>query len=172
MATPNGGIGLTFWTPNINIFRDPRWGRGQETYGEDPYLTGAIGVEFVKGIQGDDPNYMLAMACAKHYAVHSGPERDRHRFDARISERDLYETYLPQFERAVREGNVGGVMGAYNSVNGVPCCASSFLLDDLLRKQWGFEGYVVSDCDAIRRYLGPPTASLCEHAGRSRRRTR
>lgn len=130
-------------------FRDPRWGRGQETYGEDPFLTSEIGIEFVKGIQGDDPNYMLAMACAKHYAVHSGPERDRHRFDARTSERDLYETYLPQFERVVREGKVAGVMGAYNSVNGVPACANSFLLDDRLRKQWGFEGYVVSDCDAI-----------------------
>jgi beta-glucosidase len=147
-------VGLTYWTPNINIFRDPRWGRGQETYGEDPYLTGEIGVEFVKGMQGDDPNYMLSMACAKHYAVHSGPERERHRFDAKIAERDLYETYLPQFERVVREGKVAGVMGAYNSVNGVPACASSFLLDDLLRKQWGFEGYVVSDCDAIRDIWG------------------
>src|ERR1035437_259141 len=146
--------GLTFWTPNINIFRDPRWGRGQETYGEDPYLTSEIGIEFVKGIQGDDPNYMLAMACAKHYAVHSGPERDRHRFDAKVSERDLYETYLPQFERVVREGKVAGVMSAYNAVNGVPASASSFLLDDLLRKQWGFEGYVVSDCDAIRDVWG------------------
>jgi beta-glucosidase len=146
--------GLTFWTPNINIFRDPRWGRGQETYGEDPYLAGEIGVEFVKGIQGDDPNYMLAMACAKHFAVHSGPERDRHRFNAEVSDRDLYETYLPQFERVVREGKVAGVMGAYNAVNGVPACASSFLLDDLLRKQWGFEGYVVSDCDAIRDIWG------------------
>ena len=146
--------GLTFWTPNINIFRDPRWGRGQETYGEDPYLTSEIGIEFVKGIQGDDPNYMLAMACAKHYAVHSGPEPDRHRFDAQVSERDLFETYLPQFERVVREGKVAGVMGAYNAVNGVPCCASPFLLDDLLRKQWGFEGYVVSDCDAIHDIWG------------------
>ncbi len=141
--------GLTYWTPNINIFRDPCWGRGQETYGEDPYLTSEIGIEFVKGIQGDDPNYMLAMACAKHYGVHSGPESLRHRFDAEPSERDLYETYLPQFERVVREGHVGGVMGAYNSVFGVPCCASTLLLDDLLRKQWGFEGYIVSDCDAI-----------------------
>ena len=104
---------------------------------------------FIKGMQGDDPNYMLAMACAKHYAVHSGPEPDRHRFDAEPSERDLYETYLPQFEMAVREGHVGGVMGAYNAVYGVPACASSFLLTDLLRKQWGFEGYVVSDCGAI-----------------------
>ena len=141
--------GLTFWTPNINIFRDPRWGRGQETYGEDPYLAGAVAVDFIRGIQGDDPNYMLAMACAKHYAVHSGPEADRHRFDARPSDRDLYETYLPQFERAVREGHVAGVMGAYSAVNGIPCCASTFLLNDLLRKQWGFEGYVVSDCGAI-----------------------
>jgi beta-glucosidase len=147
--------GLTFWTPNINIFRDPRWGRGQETYGEDPFLTGTIAVSFIKGIQGDDPNYMLAMACAKHYAVHSGPEAERHRFGARPPERDLYETYLPQFDMAVREGHVGGVMGAYNSVYGVPCCASSFLLDDLLRKQWRFDGYVVSDCDAIRNIWAP-----------------
>ncbi len=146
--------GLTFWTPNINIFRDPRWGRGQETYGEDPFLTSEIGIEFVKGIQGDDPHYMLAMACAKHYAVHSGPERDRHRFDAVISDRDLYETYLPQFERVVREGKVAGVMSAYNAVDGVPCSASSLLLDDLLRKKWGFDGYVVSDCDAVRDVWG------------------
>jgi beta-glucosidase len=141
--------GMTFWAPNINIFRDPRWGRGQETYGEDPYLTSEIGIQFVKGIQGDDPNYMLAMACAKHYAVHSGPERDRHRFNAVVSDRDLYETYLPQFERVVREGKVAGVMSAYNAVDGVPASASSFLLTDLVRKQWGFEGYIVSDCDAI-----------------------
>ena len=146
--------GLTFWTPNINIFRDPRWGRGQETYGEDPLLTSEIGIQFVQGIQGDDTNYMLAMACAKHYAVHSGPESDRHRFDANISDRDLFETYLPQFERVVREGKVAGVMGAYNSVDGVPCCANSFLLTDLLRKKWGFDGYVVSDCDAIRDIWG------------------
>jgi beta-glucosidase len=146
--------GLTFWTPNINIFRDPRWGRGQETYGEDPYLTGVIGVEFVKGVQGDDPNYMLSMACAKHYAVHSGPEAERHRFNATPSDRDLYETYLPQFERVVREGHVGGVMGAYSALNGVPDCASTFLLTDLLRTQWGFEGYVVSDCDAIHDIWG------------------
>ncbi|MFO1477237.1 MAG: glycoside hydrolase family 3 C-terminal domain-containing protein [Verrucomicrobiota bacterium] len=141
--------GLTFWTPNINIFRDPRWGRGQETFGEDPFLSGTLGVEFIRGIQGDDPKYMLAMACAKHYAVHSGPEADRHRFDAVPSERDLYDTYLPQFEMAVRQGRVGGVMGAYNAVDGVPACASPFLLTDLLRRQWGFEGYVVSDCGAI-----------------------
>src|SRR5579859_4436935 len=146
--------GLTFWSPNINIFRDPRWGRGQETYGEDPFLSGTIGVAFIKGLQGDDPNYMLAMACAKHFAVHSGPEPDRHRFNATPPERDLYETYLPQFEMAVREGHVGGVMGAYNSLYGVPCCASSFLLTDILRKQWGFDGYVVSDCGAIHNIWG------------------
>ena len=146
--------GLTYWAPNINIFRDPRWGRGQETFGEDPYLTSEIGIEFVKGIQGDDPNYMLAMACAKHYAVHSGPERSRHSFDAEISERDLFDTYLPQFERVVREGRVGGVMSAYNAVNGVPASANAFLLTDLLRKRWGFEGYIVSDCDAIHDIYG------------------
>jgi hypothetical protein len=159
--------GLTFWSPNINIFRDPRWGRGQETYGEDPFLSGTIGVQFIKGIQGEDPNYMLAMACAKHFAVHSGPEPDRHRFDAQPSERDLYEIYLPQFEMAVREGHVGGVMGAYNSVYGVPCCASSFLLADLLRKQLcGF---------GLRRdwrHFGPAAAPLRGHAGRGRRRRR
>lgn len=158
-ATQNNGdskwwTGLTFWTPNINIFRDPRWGRGQETYGEDPFLTAEIGIEFVKGIQGDHPDYMLAMACAKHYAVHSGPERERHRFNAVISDRDLYETYLPQFERVVREGKVAGVMSAYNAVNGVPATASTFLLTDVLRKQWGFDGYVVSDCDAVRDIYG------------------
>ena len=142
--------GLTFWTPNVNIFRDPRWGRGQETYGEDPFLTGEMSSEFVKGMQGDDPNYMLSMACAKHYAVHSGPERDRHSFNAEPSERDLYEMYLPQFETVVRKGKVAGVMSAYNSVDGVPCSADSFLLEKLLREEWGFEGYVVSDCDAIR----------------------
>jgi len=146
--------GLTYWTPNVNIFRDPRWGRGQETYGEDPFLTAEIGIAFVKGMQGDNPNYILAMACAKHYAVHSGPEPDRHRFDAVVSDRDLYDTYLPQFERIVREGKVAGVMSAYNSVAGVPISTSSFFLAELLRKQWGFEGYVVSDCDAIRDIYG------------------
>jgi len=147
--------GLTFWTPNINISRDPRWGRGQETYGEDPFLTGELAVSYVKGLQGDHPEYMLAMACAKHYAVHSGPEPKRHRFDAVVSERELFETYLPHFERAVREGKVAGVMGAYNAVNGVPCCANSFLLTELLRTRWGFEGYVVSDCGAIRNIWAP-----------------
>jgi beta-glucosidase len=146
--------GLTFWSPNVNIFRDPRWGRGQETYGEDPFLTGTLGVAFIRGLQGDDPNYMLAMACAKHFAVHSGPEPDRHRFDAAPPERDLYETYLPQFEMAVREGHVGGVMGAYNAIFGVPACADSLLLNDILRKQWGFDGYIVSDCGAIHNIWG------------------
>jgi beta-glucosidase len=146
--------GLTYWTPNVNIFRDPRWGRGQETYGEDPFLTAEIGIQFVKGIQGDDPKHMLAMACAKHFAVHSGPERDRHRFNAVVSERDLYDTYLPQFERLVREAQVGGVMSAYNAINGVPVSADAALLTGVLRQRWGFAGYVVSDCDAIRDIYG------------------
>jgi beta-glucosidase len=141
--------GLSFWTPNINIFRDPRWGRGQETYGEDPYLTGRMAVAFITGLQGDDPKYVKAMACAKHFAVHSGPEAERHSFDAEPPERDFYETYLPQFEAAVREGHVGAVMGAYNRLYGVPCCASTLLFSNLLRGQWGFKGHVVSDCDAI-----------------------
>jgi len=142
-------FGLTFWTPNINIFRDPRWGRGQETYGEDPFLTAQLGVAFIRGLQGDDPNYVKAMACAKHFAVHSGPEAERHSIDVTPPERDFYETYLPQFEAAVREGHVGAVMGAYNSVYGNPACASPLLLTDILRKQWGFDGHVVSDCGAI-----------------------
>ncbi|MGB8368179.1 MAG: glycoside hydrolase family 3 C-terminal domain-containing protein [Limisphaerales bacterium] len=141
--------GLTFWTPNINIFRDPRWGRGQETYGEDPFLTARLGVAFIRGLQGDDPKCVEAMACAKHFAVHSGPEPERHRFDATPPERDFYETYLPHFEAAVREGHVGAVMGAYNSVYGKPACANPLLLTELLRKQWGFDGHVVSDCGAI-----------------------
>jgi beta-glucosidase len=141
--------GLNFWAPNINIFRDPRWGRGQETCGEDPFLTAQLGVAFIRGLQGDDPKYVKAMACAKHFAVYSGPESTRHTFDAEPSERDFYETYLPQFEAAVREGRVGAVMGAYNSVDGTPACASPLLLTDLLRKQWGFDGHVVSDCGAI-----------------------
>ena len=141
--------GLTFWTPNINIFRDPRWGRGQETYGEDPFLTARLGVSFIRGLQGDNPDYIKAMACAKHFAVHSGPEPLRHAFDATPPERDFYETYLPQFEAAVREGHVGAVMGAYNAVYGIPACADPFLLTTLLRKDWGFDGHVVSDCGAI-----------------------
>jgi len=141
--------GLTFWSPNINIFRDPRWGRGQETYGEDPFLTARMGVAFIRGLQGDDPKYMMAMACAKHFAVHSGPESLRHKFDAKVSNDDLFNTYLPQFEAAAREGHVGGFMSAYNAINGVAAPANSFLLRDLLRKKWGFDGYVVSDCDAV-----------------------
>lgn len=141
--------GLTFWTPNINIFRDPRWGRGQETYGEDPFLTGQLAVAFIRGLQGDDPKYIKAMACAKHFAVHSGPESTRHWFNAEPPERDLFETYLPQFEAAVRQGHVGAVMGAYNRLNGEPCNSNPFLLTELLRKQWGFDGHVVSDCGAI-----------------------
>ncbi len=150
-ATGKSGIyqGLTFWSPNINIFRDPRWGRGQETYGEDPYLTARIGVAFVKGLQGDDPKYLKVIATTKHFAVHSGPEPARHKFDAWCSEKDLYETYLPAFEALIREGKAYSVMGAYNRVYNLPCCASEFLLDGLLRKKWGFQGYVVSDCGAI-----------------------
>jgi len=141
--------GLTYWSPNINIFRDPRWGRGQETYGEDPYLTARMGVAFVKGLQGDDPVYRKLDATAKHLAVHSGPEADRHHFDARPSRRDLYDTYLPAFEALVKEGQVDAVMGAYNRVYGESASASQFLLRDVLRRDWGFKGYVVSDCWAI-----------------------
>ena len=141
--------GLTFWSPNINIFRDPRWGRGQETYGEDPFLTARIGVAFVKGLQGNDPKYLKVVSTAKHFAVHSGPEPLRHKFDAWCSEQDLYETYLPAFEALIRQGKAFSVMGAYNRVYDVPCCASGFLLDDILRKKWGFSGYVVSDCGAV-----------------------
>jgi beta-glucosidase len=141
--------GLTFFCPNINIFRDPRWGRGQETYGEDPYLTARLAVNFVKGMQGDDPKYRKTIATAKHYAVHSGPERERHRFNAVVSERDLRTTYLPAFEALVTEARVGSVMGAYNRVNGEACCASPTLLQKILRDEWGFDGYVVADCGAI-----------------------
>jgi beta-glucosidase len=141
--------GLTFWTPNINLFRDPRWGRGMETYGEDPYLTGRMAVAFIHGLQGDDPKYLKTVATAKHYAVHSGPESLRHTFDAVPGERDLAESYLPHFETAVKEGGAYSVMCAYNSVDGIPACANPRLLEDTLRKQWGFQGYVVSDCGAI-----------------------
>ena len=141
--------GLTFWSPNINIFRDPRWGRGMETYGEDPYLTARMGVRFVQGLQGDDPRYFKVIATAKHFAVHSGPEPERHTFDVRPSERDLWETYLPAFQALVQEGKAYSVMGAYNRINGESGSASQRLLQDILRKQWGFEGYVVSDCGAI-----------------------
>ena len=141
--------GLTFWTPNINLFRDPRWGRGMETYGEDPFLTGSMAVQFIKGLQGDDPKYLKTIATAKHYAVHSGPESERHTFDAIIDESDLRDSYLPQFEAAIKEGGAQSVMCAYNSVDGAPACASQRLEEEILRKQWGFSGYVVSDCGAI-----------------------
>ena len=149
MGNYNRYAGLTFWTPNVNILRDPRWGRGQETYGEDPFLTSQIGVAFVEGIQGNDPKYLKAAACAKHYAVHSGPEALRHEFNAVVSPKDLWETYLPAFESLVKEAKVVGVMGAYNRTDGEACCASPFLLQDILTKQWGFNGYIVSDCGAI-----------------------
>lgn len=141
--------GLTFWSPNINIFRDPRWGRGQETYGEDPYLTGQLAIQFIRGMQGDDPHYFKVIATAKHYAVHSGPEPDRHRFNVDPGERDLKETYLPAFRAAIVEGKADSVMCAYNSVDGKPACANPELLDTILKQQWGFNGYVVSDCGAI-----------------------
>jgi beta-glucosidase len=140
--------GLTFWTPNINIFRDPRWGRGQETYGEDPFLSGALAVPFIRGMQGNDPKYLKLVATAKHFVVHSGPEADRHRFDALPSDRDFVETYTPQFERAVREAHVYSVMCAYNSFEHTPCCGNR-QLSDLLRNEWGFKGYIVSDCGAV-----------------------
>ena len=144
--------GLTFWTPNINIFRDPRWGRGQETYGEDPYLTGEMGVAFVKGLQGNDPKYLKTVATAKHYAVHSGPEYNRHTFDSRPPLRDLWETYLPAFEKLIRTGEAYSVMCAYNRFEGEPCCGSDELMDEILRNRWGFKGYVVSDCGAINNF--------------------
>ncbi len=140
--------GLTFWAPNINIFRDPRWGRGQETFGEDPYLSATLGSAFIKGVQGNG-EFMKACACSKHYAVHSGPEKTRHGFDAISNLHDMYETYLPAFEKTVEAG-VAGVMGAYNRTNGEPCCAHSYLLKEVLRGKWGFDGYVVSDCGALR----------------------
>jgi beta-glucosidase len=141
--------GLTFWSPNINIFRDPRWGRGQETYGEDPFLTGKLAVAFIKGMQGSDPKYFKVIATAKHFAVHSGPESSRHSFDVEPSQRDLRETYLPAFRMAITEGHAYSVMCAYNRVDGVPACASTTLLQDTLRRDWKFDGYVVSDCGAI-----------------------
>ncbi len=144
--------GLTFWSPNVNIFRDPRWGRGHETYGEDPYLTARLGVGFIKGLQGDNPKYLKAAACAKHFAVHSGPEGLRHEFDAEVSEKELRETYLPAFKACVKEGGVEAVMGAYNRTNGEPCCGSKKLLVDILRGEWGFEGHVVSDCWALKDF--------------------
>jgi len=143
--------GLTFWSPNVNIFRDPRWGRGHETYGEDPFLTSRLGVAFIKGLQGDG-NVMKSAACAKHFAVHSGPEQGRHEFDAIVSDKDLYETYLPAFEACVKDGKVEAIMGAYNRTNGEPCCGSYVLLRDILRDAWKFAGHVVSDCWAIQDF--------------------
>lgn len=146
--------GLTFWTPNINIFRDPRWGRGQETYGEDSFLTAAIGTAFVKGLQGDNPNYLKTAACAKHFAVHSGPELVRHQFNAEVSQKDLWETYLPAF-KALVDVNVEAVMCAYNSTNGQPCCSNNYLITDVLRKKWNFKGHVLSDCWALQDLFLP-----------------
>lgn len=147
--SPGRTAGLTYWSPNINIFRDPRWGRGQETYGEDPYLTGRMGVAFVTGLQGNDPHYLKTVSTPKHYAVHSGPEPERHVFDARVSEYDKVNTYLAAFRATVMEGKADSIMCVYNSVDGVPGCASKDLLESRLREQWGFQGYVVSDCGAV-----------------------
>lgn len=141
--------GLTFWAPNVNIFRDPRWGRGMETYGEDPLLTGMLGTAYVQGMQGDDPFYLKAAACGKHFAVHSGPERTRHTANVEPSKRDLYETYLPAFKMLVQQGKVESIMGAYQRLYGESCSGSKYLLTDILRKEWGFKGHVVSDCGAV-----------------------
>ncbi len=158
--------GLSFWSPNVNIFRDPRWGRGQETYGEDPWLTGTIAKAFVSGMQGDDPKYLRVIATPKHFAVHSGPEPTRHTADVTVSKHDMADTYLPQFRAAVVEGHAGSMMCAYNSINGQPGCAQDFLLTETLRKAWGFKGYVVSDCDAIEdiTYGHHYTANIAEAA--------
>ncbi|UOG73805.1 glycoside hydrolase family 3 C-terminal domain-containing protein [Hymenobacter tibetensis] len=144
--------GLTFWTPNINIFRDPRWGRGQETYGEDPYLTGQLGSALVKGFQGDDPKYLKITACAKHFAVHSGPEPSRHEFNAKISDYDLWDTYLPAFRDLIVDAKVAGVMCAYNAYASQPCCGSDKLMNEILYDKWKFNGYVTSDCDGINDF--------------------
>ncbi len=146
-------LGLTYWTPNINIFRDPRWGRGQETYGEDPFLTGNLGAAFVRGLQGDDPKYLLAAACAKHFAVHSGPEPTRHSDNFDPSAFDLWDTYLPAFKKLVTEAHVAGVMCAYNAVYSKPCCANDLLMMDILRRQWNFTGYVTTDCWALNDFF-------------------
>lgn len=164
--------GLTFWAPNVNIFRDPRWGRGHETYGEDPWLTSRMGVNFVQGLQGDGP-VMKAAACAKHFAVHSGPEAIRHEFDAEATPKDMEETYLSAFEALVKEAGVEAVMGAYNRTNGEPCCGSKTLIQDILREKWGFEGHFVSDCWAIKDFhvnhkvtsTAPESAALALNAG-------
>lgn len=157
--------GLTFWSPNINIFRDPRWGRGQETYGEDPFLTARLGVAFIKGLQGDGP-YLKLAACAKHYAVHSGPEKDRHSFDAIVNKKDLYETYLPAFEAAVKEADVESFMGAYNAINGVPACVHEELIQEILKGKWDFKGHIVSDYAALEdidqnhKYTNTPAETM------------
>jgi beta-glucosidase len=155
--------GLTFWSPNINIFRDPRWGRGQETYGEDPFLTGTLAVQFIRGLQGDDPKYFKTVSTVKHFAVHSGPEPDRHTFDAVVSERDLRETYLPHFEMGIRQGKAYSLMCAYNRIDGKAACGSDMLITNILRGEWKFPGYVVSDCGAIDdiylRHKVAPTAA-------------
>jgi beta-glucosidase len=148
-------FGLTIWSPNINIFRDPRWGRGQETYGEDPFLTSRMGVAFVKGLQGDDPHYLKTVATPKHYAVHSGPEPERHRFNVDVSPYDLEDTYLPAFRATVTEGHADSIMCAYNAIDGEPACANKMLLEQTLRKDWGFNGYVTSDCGAIDDFYSP-----------------
>ena len=165
--------GLTFWSPNINIFRDPRWGRGHETYGEDPYLTALLGTKFVEGLQGSDSKYLKAAACAKHFAVHSGPEGERHSFNAVASKKDMYETYLPAFKKLVQDAKVEAVMGAYNRTNGEPCCGSKTLLKDILRDDWGFKGHVTSDCWAIKDFhehhmvtkTAPESAALAVNNG-------
>src|SRR5216110_1865590 len=162
-GSPGRYQGLTFWSPNINLFRDPRWGRGQETYGEDPFLTGRLAVQFIPGMQGDDPTYLKTVATVKHFAVHSGPEPELHTFDAVVSERDLRESYLPHFAAGIREGHAYSLMCAYNRVDGSPACGSDLLLKDILRGEWGFSGYVVSDCGAINdiyeRHKVAPTAA-------------
>ncbi len=166
------GTGLNTWSPNLNIFRDPRWGRGQETYGEDPFLTARIGVAYVRGMQGDHPQWLDVVATPKHYAVHSGPESTRHHANVYVSRRDLEDTYLPAFRAAVVEGGAGSVMCAYNRVDGQPACASDLLLRDTLRGAWGFDGYVVSDCDAVtdiraHHHYAPDAASAVAAALRA-----
>ena len=159
--------GLTFWSPNINIFRDPRWGRGQETYGEDPFLTGRMAVNFIKGLQGDDPKYLKTIATAKHYAVHSGPESSRHSDNFYVDDRDLYETYLPAFKMAVEEANVQSVMCAYNRFREQPCCGSDLLLQRILRDEFGFNGYVVTDCGAVTDFYGENYHNLVDRPSKA-----
>src|SRR6201997_3477475 len=158
-------FGLTIWSPNINIFRDPRWGRGQETYGEDPYLTSRLGVAFVKGLQGNDPKYYETIATPKHYAVHSGPESERHRFDATPSAFDLEDTYLPAFRATITEAKADSIMCAYNAIYGVPACASPLLLKQKLRDAWKFQGFVTSDCGAIGDFYSTGSQGFSGTAG-------